>query len=253
MERPAVSEVPAPPLGSTPEAALEAERRLIAADLHDSVAQTLTFVKMRLPLLEQSIEAADNPQSLRYLREVSDAISQAHKSLRSILDHYRAPVPPKGLQHALSQAAREFPRSCGVELDYSNRARDVELTREQQAQVVHVVREALANIAQHAHARHAWLRVDAQGDRVEVVVEDDGDGPIGNVEPAHGTEADAVPSGHHGLAIMGERARRLGGQLEVAARAGGGTRVRLAFPIGSGTSVPRPGVAASAGPAQHRT
>jgi two-component system nitrate/nitrite sensor histidine kinase NarX len=202
-------------------ARLLAERQAMAAEVHDSVAQTLTFVKMRLPLLQQAIETDDAPQALRYVGDVRGAVSQAHTSLREILTHYRAPVDPQGLLHALADWAREFPQRTGVELEVANRAGAIELSAEQEAQVFHVVREALANIAQHAHARHAWLCVEAHDGLVEIVVEDDGDGP------RHGP-GDATT--HHGLAIMDERARRLGGALEVGARRGGGTRVRLAFP-----------------------
>ena len=201
-------------------ARLLAERQAMAAEVHDSVAQTLTFVKMRLPLVQQAIEDHDAAQALRYVGDVRGAVSQAHTSLREILTHYRAPVDPKGLLHALADCAREFPQRTGVELRYANRAGAIELSAEQEAQAFHVVREALANIAQHAHAHHAWLSVEAHDGLVEIVIEDDGDGP----RPA----ADGAT--HYGLAIMSERAHRLGGALEVGARRGGGTRVRLAFP-----------------------
>ena len=203
-------------------ARLAAERQAMAAEVHDSVAQTLTFVKMRLPLVQQAIEDDDAAQALRYVGDVRGAVSQAHTSLREILTHYRAPVDPKGLLHALADCAREFPQRTGVDLQYANRAGAIELSAEQEAQAFHIVREALANIAQHAHAHHAWLSVEAHDGLVEIVVEDDGDGP----RPAAAGDG----ATHYGLAIMDERARRLGGALEVGARRGGGTRVRLAFP-----------------------
>lgn len=205
-------------------ASVLAERQAMAAEVHDSVAQTLTFVKMRLPLLQQAIEDSDADQALQYVGDVRCAVAQAHGSLREILTHYRAPVDPQGLLHALADCAREFPQRTGVPLEFDNRAGALALSAEQEAQAFHVVREALANVAQHAHARHAWLSVQARDDVVEIVVEDDGDGPGAGPATTRG------PAAHHGLTIMGERARRLGGCLEVAARDGGGTRVRLAFP-----------------------
>ncbi|MCI1193049.1 histidine kinase [Calidifontimicrobium sp. SYSU G02091] len=201
-----------------------AERQLMAAEVHDSVAQTLTFVKMRLPLLQQAIEGDERARALKYVADVRGAVTQAHASLREILTHYRAPVDPKGLLHALADCARQFPARTGVALAYANRAGALELSTEQEAQAFHVVQEALANVAQHAHARHAWLSVDARDGLVEIVVEDDGTGPRA------ADDATAAGPTHHGLMIMGERARRLGGQLEIGRRAGGGTRVRLAFP-----------------------
>lgn len=201
-----------------------AERQAMAAEVHDSIAQMLTFVKMRLPLVEQAIGSHDDAQALKYVADVRSAVSQAHGCLREILTHYRAPVDPKGLLHALAACAREFPERTGVSLDYANRAGAIELSTEQEAQAFHVVKEALANVAQHARARHAWLSVDAHDGLVEIVVEDDGSGPAASPGDAtHGAT-------HHGLTIMDERARRLGGRLDIGARRGGGTRVRLAFP-----------------------
>jgi two-component system nitrate/nitrite sensor histidine kinase NarX len=121
-----------------------------------------------------------------------------------------------------------------VALEFANRAGAIELDAEQQAQAFHVVNEALANVAQHAHARRAWLTVDAHDGLVEITVEDDGDGA------RDAPPAPVAGRTHHGLAIMDERARRLGGRLDIAARGGGGTRVRLAFPAAAaGTRGPR--------------
>ncbi len=210
-------------------ASVLAERQLMAAEVHDSVAQTLTFVKMRLPLLQQAVEGDDGAQALKYVGDVRGAVTQAHASLREILTHYRAPVDPRGLLHALADCARQFPARTGVALDYANRAGALELSTEQEAQAFHVVQEALANVAQHAHARHAWVSVDARDGLVEIVVEDDGTGPRA-ADDAVDAAATAAGPAHHGLMIMGERARRLGGRLEIGRRTGGGTRVRLAFP-----------------------
>lgn len=201
-----------------------AQRQQMAAEVHDSVAQTLTFVKMRLPLLQQAIEEGSAAQALRYVGDVRGAVGQAHASLREILTHYRAPIDPKGLLHALADCAREFPQRTGVALEVVNRAGAIALSAEQEAQAFHVVREALANVAQHARAHRAWLWLDARDGEVEIVVEDDGAG----TGPVAGDAGAAAT--HHGLAIMDERARRLGGRLEIGARVGGGTRVRLAFP-----------------------
>ncbi len=86
-----------------------------------------------------------------------------------------------------------------------------------------IVQEALANIAKHAGAKHAWLGIEASDGRVNVVIEDDGAGlPAAALQGA--------PS-HFGLEIMHQRAARLGGGIEFAARGDGGTRVRLQFPV----------------------
>ena len=99
------------------------------------------------------------------------------------------------------------------------------LSVEQELQVFHIVQEALANVAKHSHARRAWLRVEAGADRLEIVVEDDGEGL--HADAAAGRSGAA----HFGLEIMQERAQRLGGTLSIEPREGGGTRVRLCIPM----------------------
>jgi two-component system nitrate/nitrite sensor histidine kinase NarX len=201
------------------------ERQAMAAEVHDSLAQSLAFVKMRMPLLRDAILAHDEGQALRYCDELRSEVSQAHGSLRGILTHMRAPMDPQGLLHALGTSADNFRRSSGTALEFINELPALQLAPEQEAQVFHIVQEALTNVARHAGAQHTRLHI-APGQRgsVQVLVEDDGAGlpPVSAVGPAGG--------GHYGLEIMLERARRLGGTLDITARPGGGTCVRLVFP-----------------------
>ena len=204
-------------------------RQAFVADVHDGIAQTLAFARMRLPLLEQAIVAHDEAAALRYGADVRQAIATAHTNLRAILAQCSAPMDPKGLKHALRSSVRSFHEQTQVDLVFEDGAPDLRLSAAQEAQVYLIVQEALANIAKHACARHSWLKIDQRGDRVDVVVEDDGAGlPAPAQHPS--------PS-HFGMDIMRQRAARLGGELEVTAREGGGTRLRLAFSCRSAESV----------------
>lgn len=198
------------------------ERQAMAAEVHDSLAQSLAVAKMRMPLLHDAIRAHDDERAEAYHDDVRRALSQAHASLRSIITHFRVPLDPRGLLVALGACAEDFRRSSGAELDFVNEWPVLHLPQEQEAQVFHIVQEALANIARHARAQHARLVLArSDGDMMQVLVEDDGGGLP--EQPDGGS--------HHGLQIMQERARRLRGSLEVGARPGGGTQVRLAFPV----------------------
>jgi two-component system nitrate/nitrite sensor histidine kinase NarX len=206
------------------QATLLRERQAMAAEVHDSVAQSLTFIKMRLPLLHDAMHDSDVPRMERYYDDVREAITQAHSSLRNVLTHLRMPMDPLGLHHALQASVDAFQRSTGVAIDFADRLPDLRLAPEQELNVHHVVREALANVARHAAAHHAWVQLSPAGaERIELVVEDDGSGlPAGT--------ATAESGSHYGLATMRERARRIDGVLEIGPREGGGTRVRLHFP-----------------------
>jgi two-component system, NarL family, nitrate/nitrite sensor histidine kinase NarX len=204
-------------------AAVLAERQTMAAEVHDSIAQTLVFVKMRMPLLQQAIATHDEVQALKYCADVRQAISSAHGNLREVLAHFRAPMDPLGLKHALLASVQSFRELTQVDLAYEDQAPSLRLSVAQELQVLRVVQEALANIAKHAGASHAWLTIARHGGQLEVVVEDDGTG----LKPI---DAATEPT-HYGLDIMRQRAAALGGTLHVEARSGGGTRVRLRVPL----------------------
>jgi len=205
-------------------ATLLQERQAMAAEVHDSLAQGIAFVKMRMPLLRDALEAGDQARALQYCDDVRAAASQAHASLRGVISHLRAPMDPQGLTHALQARAEQFRAEGTTALDYVNEVPLLRLPPDQEAQVFHIIQEALTNITRHASARHARLQLAADGGhRLAVLIEDDGTGVAARGAEARGT--------HYGMEIMAERARRLGGTLEVGTRPGGGTRVRLSFPF----------------------
>jgi two-component system nitrate/nitrite sensor histidine kinase NarX len=198
------------------------ERQSMAAEVHDSIGQSLTFIKMRLPLLEDAMRDCDEPRALRYCAELRETATQAHASLRALLTHLRTPMDPQGLLPALQASAEQFRQQNATQLDFVNELPSLALGPEREVQVFHIVREALANVARHASARHAWLHIGRTEDgAVQVRIEDDGTGLAAPTGAA---------SSHYGLQIMLERAQRLGGALEIGAREGGGTRVRLRIP-----------------------
>jgi two-component system nitrate/nitrite sensor histidine kinase NarX len=205
------------------------ERQSMAAELHDSIAQTLAYVKLRMPLLQEAIKECNESAALRYSADVRRAVTEAHASLREVLSNFRAPVDPLGLRHALRSSVDEFESSTGIELAFQDRAAGLELSGVQEAQLFRIVQEALTNIAKHADARHSWLTIERHGDVVEILVEDDGHGvPVG--EPG-------ARASHYGIDIMRQRAARLGGQVEIGRREGGGTRVRVCVPVGADAGV----------------
>lgn len=199
------------------------ERQAMAAEVHDSIAQTLTFVKMRLPLLQDALHAHDDARSLRYLGDVREAVAEAHLKLREIIAQLRTRIDPRGLDSALQGLAARFRQRSGIELIYRNAAAGLKLPAEVETDIFHIAQEALANIEKHSAARRSWFTFDTAPGGFEIRIEDDGVGPATNDEQTD-------DGSHFGLGIMSERAQRLGGELTVGARPAGGTRVRLAFP-----------------------
>ncbi len=200
--------------------ALLEERSVIARELHDSLAQSLTYLKIQVARLKLQLNASGTrEQTAEVVDELKLGINNAYRQLRELLTTFRLRIDGRGLSEALHETIREFSQRAGIEIGLHDRLLGHELDSSEQIHVLQVVREALTNVEHHAHARRADVRLAIQQGRIRVAVEDDGVG-IKDAEP---------PTHHYGLAIMRDRAATLGGTLQVARRAGGGTCVELEF------------------------
>lgn len=202
-------------------ATLTTERQMLANELHDSLAQTMAYMKMRLSLLREALEQEDKLRADKYLNDVSQALGSAYAGLRDLLTHFRNRMDPRGLLPALQEIADGFPDRTGIALRFSNRVPDLNLTPDQEIQAFHIVQEALANIGKHSRARHVELEIGVAGPDYLITIADDGIG----IPPESGNAG-----AHFGLSIMRERAQLLGGTVAIENRPEGGTRIRLAFP-----------------------
>jgi two-component system nitrate/nitrite sensor histidine kinase NarX len=154
------------------------------------------------------------------LEELRTGVNAAYRELRELLTTFRLALGEEGFDGAVRDVIAEFERRSGVRATLVNDILRVELSANEQVHVLQVVREALTNIEHHARAKHAWISLTrSAGNLIEVRIEDDG----------VGIAAQGSRHGHFGLAIMQDRARSVGGRLDIEGRAGGGTRVRLGF------------------------
>ncbi len=208
------------------------ERQEMVNEVHDALAQTLAYARMRLPLLSDAIQAHDEPQALKYFSDLKTAVTEVHDNLREVMTYFRTRMDPLGLIHALTKIADGYYGRNAIALEIHNAVPRLNLTDEQEVQVFYIIQEALANIAKHSMARHALVRISQTPEHLEFVIEDDG---LGMDEPSVSTIVTSarplVPSTHFGLDIMQSRAKRLGGSLEVGSKDGVGTRVRLRIPL----------------------
>lgn len=209
------------------------ERQMMAAEVHDSLAQTLAYMKMRLSLLEDALGDSEVDNATKYAGDVRQALDEAYAQLRELLGQFRNRMDPMGLLHALDTFADGFRDRTGIALVYQNRVADLRLSVDQEAQVFYIVQEALANVVRHSGATRARLFIEGDGDCYAVTVEDNGMGGQGFFAIANRTGGFAEHPqlrDHFGLSIMRERARKIGGRIEVANLPEGGFRVRLVFP-----------------------
>lgn len=210
------------------------ERQEMLHEVHDAIAQTLAYVRMRLPLLNDAMLAHDDQNSIKYFSDVRSAVGEVHDNLREVMTYFRTRMDPLGLLHALQGIVDGFFDRTGITLEIRNSVQNLNLSDQQEVQVFHIVQEALANIAKHSMARHAVLTIDKTPQRLEFLIEDDG---LGLAAPSVSTIVTMAkgfaPPAHFGLEIMQGRAQRLGGSIEVGMNEGGGTRVHLVLPTSS--------------------
>lgn len=200
--------------------ALLEERAVIARELHDSLAQSLAYMKIEVSRLQTALKnPAQRAEADQVLLELRAGMSAAYRQLRELLTTFRLKMDGQDLASALRQTVAEFTERGGLAIDLDLALEGCALSPNEEIHILQVVREALSNVLNHAHAGHARIGLACQADgRVEVVVEDDGVGIIKSPD-VH----------HYGMTIMEERARTLAGSVEFAPRPEGGTRVTLRF------------------------
>ena len=199
------------------------ERAAIAYELHDSLAQTLASLRLQADMLADSLAgrgAADVPAELARIRATVDS---ANIELRELIAGFRAPVNGRDLRAALEEMTARHTARSGLTVHLQIDGELPELPAGPQLQVVRIVGEALANACAHSGGNLARVLVRSEATSVRVLIEDDG---AGFSMP----RCDAAPGEHIGLSVMRERARWLGGSLDIESEPGEGTRVSLAFP-----------------------
>jgi two-component system nitrate/nitrite sensor histidine kinase NarX len=200
------------------------ERQMLANQIHDSLAQTLAYAKMRLNVLADAMQREDYPKANRYLGDVEEAVDLAYADLRDLITQYRDRINPRGLVPAIQELAKSFRKKANADVDFLNLAQDVSLSPDEEIQVFHIIQESLYNIAKHARARHVVITFDLENGQYIVNVADDGVG----VQKKNDESSTMGKS--FGLTIMRERAAKLNGKLSVESRPAGGTVIRLVFP-----------------------
>ena len=202
-------------------AAVLEERSAMARDLHDSLAQALTYVNVQASRLDSVDPVKRDADASGIVQEIKTGVAAAYRQLRELITTFRTGLDDKTFRLNVEDAVRDCRRRFGINILVEDWPEEAGLSVNERIHVLQIIREALANAAHHARASEVRLMMSGDENRaLRVRVEDDGHG-MANAGGAEG--------GHYGLAIMRERASRLGGRLDIGAREGGGTRVELSF------------------------
>jgi two-component system NarL family sensor kinase len=211
--------------GSLEAGAIE-ERNRLAREIHDTVAQGLSAVAMRLDTVDAMLAGkapheaiqAQAAEALRLTRQNLDEVR------RSVLDLRAAPLEGRTLGRAIASLAEEAGGGPAIKVEIVGD--DRALPPHLEAGLFRIAQEALANALRHGRPRFVRMELAFRPDEVTLTVEDDGAG-FATDEPA---------PGRYGLVGLSERARLVGGTLEVGSAPGAGTRIAVGIPFAQGRS-----------------
>ncbi len=202
--------------------ALESERAMYAAELHDSLAQVLGYLRLKNLKLDKLCQK-DEFSSLKPITEDLASYTQcAYHQTRKLITSSRLTMQSENLSQGVINSIKEFEHQSAIVFELDNRLPLNMLSPQQSMQMLYIVRESLSNIVRHSHATHARVVLLLKtSSLIHIQIEDNGTG----INP------EAARSDSFGLQIMQERADRIGASLKINNRAGGGTRVDLSLDL----------------------
>lgn len=198
------------------------ERERMARELHDTLAQGLAGIILQLGVVHARVREHHDDGIQLILEQTLASARETLANARGAIDDLRVSSPsPGNLVEAVQEEVRRFTLMtgipCAAELDLFS-----QVPSEHAPQVLGVIHEGLTNVARHAHACQAWVRVSKDAQVLRLEIGDDGTG----FDPARAR----MQPGHYGLLGLHERAHLAGGQLAVLSAPGQGTRVQFTLP-----------------------
>lgn len=200
--------------------ALLDERSVIARELHDSLAQALSYLKIQVARLHKLLGPQPQPVT-EVVGELRDGLNEAYRQLRELLTTFRLRIDGRGLGTAIDNTIQEFRRRSGVAIQLDRQLDGPELPRARDPRAADHPRSPL----QHRTPRPRRTGMGQPRQRRP------GPHPGAYRRRWHRLRPAIPPVNRYGLVIMRDRAESLAGELQVSPRTGGGTQVNLRFPI----------------------
>ena len=195
------------------------ERSIIARELHDSLAQSLTFFKIQLSLLKRNGEKAQDWQKqASILNDLEKALNDAYSQLRELLSTFRLTIEESNLTSALERMLDTLRARTSAQIRLNCKLPSLMFNAQEQVHVLQITREA---VIKHADATEIDVLADTNSEGEHyLIIQDNG----------KGVETVLEPEGHYGLTIMKERAAELNGELSFSNRLDGGFQVMVVLP-----------------------
>lgn len=202
--------------------AVAQERNILAQNLHDSIAQTLSFVNLQVQMLDGALKDKNQEQIDDGLKQIKAGVQECYDDVRELLLNFRTRVYKEELEELVQSVLLRFERQTHVKTHLSIKNEGKELTSAQKLQVIFILQEALSNVRKHAKAQTVMVNI-RNTEQFEMTVMDDGIG----IDPKVLEER---KQSHVGLSIMRERAQKVKAHIEIESEMDQGTTVRLILP-----------------------
>lgn len=201
----------------------EEERGRLARELHDTLAQGLTAIALQLESVDDLLDGETDRRRIQATVRKALALTRANieETRRSVQDLRAAPLEGRTLPEALASLASSWSRQQGIPVACETVGERGPLPAPVETGVYRIAQETLTNIATHAQAKRVTLRLETTPHAVRLTIEDDG----------LGFDAATIPPGRYGIVGMNERAKLLGGCLELSSCPGEGTRIAVTIPL----------------------
>ena len=200
------------------------ERRRIARELHDGVAQSLGFLNMKIRLINDLVASHNTVRAINELGEIRKVVQDSYEGIRESIDQLSAEMVAIPLVPALASYVRDFGIKNTLKISFDCSRPFPELSPVAELQVFRISQEALTNIRRHAQATEIEIRLACDKDGIDLLIKDNGHGfTLDNL--------DNKPANYHGLNIIKERAEMLGGVLSVSTAPGEGTTLMVSLPL----------------------
>jgi len=200
------------------------ERKRLARELHDHLAQDLGYLKIKASLVSDSLQKDDLDRAQAQLQEIKDIADELYNDVREQIYNLRSQISSKEeFLPKLREYLDHFQRQHKLEtqLTLSDESL-VEFSAQTCNQLFRIIQEALSNVGKHAQASRVKINIEVEQGQTCLTVEDDGQGfDLGHISS----------NGHNsfGLKIMRERAESIGGRLTLDTTPGSGTRLSVSL------------------------
>lgn len=199
--------------------ALMQERTVIARELHDSLAQALSYLKIQVTRLNKATQKEDKATIADVSAELKQGLDAAYRQLRELLTTFRLKVDGSGLLSALQTTVKQLTDQSDLQIRLDYQLTNVPLAPHEEIHLLQIIREASQNAVHHSQGSELKISLQHSSDGISLAVEDNGVGIPQSAEKLN----------HYGLAIMQERSKHLGGSIQIKAREEGGTGVYFSF------------------------